>query len=233
MHSLARRYGKLDPAKVAAGAEAAAWTEGKSSAELLAEGEGALSAPSEGEKRHPADFVLWKASKVGEPAWPSPWGEGRPGWHIECSTMASDLLGDRVDLNAGGVDLKFPHHENQIAQAEAHFDCCEGASWVNYFLHSGHLQIEGLKMSKSLKNFITINGALEAYSPAQIRFLFLLRRFSGQRSPHAQHSPLRATYVHAASAAAAAAAVSAAAAAAAAVAPHTPAPPSQSQWSTR
>ena len=89
--------------------------------------------------------------------------------------MASDLLGDAVDLNAGGVDLKFPHHENQIAQAEAHFDCC---SWVNYFLHSGHLQIEGLKMSKSLKNFITIQGALERYSASQIRFLFLMRRFS-------------------------------------------------------
>lgn len=167
-----KRYGKLDPSKVAAGqaagqaaaeadaAETAAdgadgegavssdWTEGKSTAELLAEGEGALSAGSEADKRQPADFVLWKASKVGEPAWDSPWGPGRPGWHIECSTMASDLLGDEVDLNAGGVDLKFPHHENQIAQAEAHFDCCEGASWVNYFLHSGHLHIDGLKMSK-------------------------------------------------------------------------------------
>ncbi|KAL3892566.1 MAG: hypothetical protein SGPRY_015008, partial [Prymnesium sp.] len=89
--------------------------------------------------------------------------------------MASDLLGDAVDLNSGGSDLKFPHHENQIAQAEAHFDCCK---WVNYFLHSGHLKIEGLKMSKSLKNFITIEGALEQYSPSQLRFLFLLRRFS-------------------------------------------------------
>lgn len=76
------------------------------------------------------------------------------------------------------ADLKFPHHENQIAQAEAHFNCCDGTGWVNYFLHSGHLQIDGLKMSKSLKNFITIKGALEAYSPSQIRFLFLLRRFS-------------------------------------------------------
>ena len=154
------------------------WTEGKSTAELLADGEGALSAGNEAEKRQPADFVLWKASKVGEPAWESPWGAGRPGWHIECSAMASDLLGEKVDLNAGGVDLKFPHHENQIAQCEAHFNCCSGDGWVNYFLHSGHLQIEGLKMSKSLKNFITIKGALTAYSPAQVRFLFLLRRFS-------------------------------------------------------
>ena len=189
-----KRYGKLDPSKVAAGqaagnagasdAAAAAvdteWTEGKSVAELLAEGEGSLSSGSEGDKRHPADFVLWKASKVGEPAWDSPWGMGRPGWHIECSAMASDLLGQQMDINAGGCDLKFPHHENQIAQAEAHYNknCCAGEQWVNYFLHSGHLQIEGLKMSKSLKNFITIKGALEAYSPNQIRFLFLLRRFS-------------------------------------------------------
>jgi len=175
-------YGKLDPSKVNlspseddTAAETDDWTEGKSTAELLAEGEGALSAAAVAEKRHPADFVLWKASKLGEPAWPSPWGDGRPGWHIECSAMASDMLGDRVDLNSGGVDLKFPHHENQIAQAEAHFNCC---SWVNYFLHSGHLKIEGLKMSKSLKNFITIRGALEHYSSAQLRFLFLLRRFS-------------------------------------------------------
>ena len=135
-------YGKLDPSKVSAGqmqgnrspteadaaAEADDWTEGKSTAELLAEGEGALSAAAAAEKRHPADFVLWKASKLGEPAWPSPWGDGRPGWHIECSAMASDMLGDRVDLNSGGVDLKFPHHENQIAQAEAHFNCCSCTS---------------------------------------------------------------------------------------------------------
>lgn len=119
------RYGKLDPSKVG-------------DAELLAEGEGALSAASAlADKRHPADFVLWKASKEGEPQWDSPWGCGRPGWHIECSAMASDVLGSRVDLNAGGADLKFPHHENQMAQAEAHFNCC---GWVNYFLHSGHLQ---------------------------------------------------------------------------------------------
>lgn len=118
-------YGKLDPSKINldAGSSDAElsddWTEGKSTAELLAEGEGALSAVNVDEKRNLADFVLWKASKVGEPAWDSPWGSGRPGWHIECSTMASDLLGDAVDLNAGGVDLKFPHHENQIAQVGA------------------------------------------------------------------------------------------------------------------
>ena len=91
--------------------------------------------------------------------------------------MASDLLGDKVDLNAGGVDLKFPHHENQIAQAEAHFNCCEGESWVNYFLHSGHLQIEGRKMSKSLKNFVTIREVLNEYRPEAVRFLFLLHKY--------------------------------------------------------
>ena len=135
------RYGKLDPSKVG-------------DTELIAEGEGALSsADTSSEKRQPADFVLWKRSKQGEPEWESPWGKGRPGWHIECSAMASDVLGQRMDLNAGGADLKFPHHENQMAQAEAHYNCC---GWVNYFLHSGHLQIEGRKMSKSLKNFVTI-----------------------------------------------------------------------------
>jgi cysteinyl-tRNA synthetase len=135
------RYGKLDPSKVG-------------DTELIAEGEGALSsADTASEKRQPADFVLWKRSKQGEPEWESPWGKGRPGWHIECSAMASDVLGQRMDLNAGGADLKFPHHENQMAQAEAHYNCC---GWVNYFLHSGHLQIEGRKMSKSLKNFVTI-----------------------------------------------------------------------------
>ena len=124
-------YGKLEPSKVRAGQEQGAsedWTEGKSTAELLAEGEGSLSASAD-DKRNAADFVLWKASKEGEPAWSSPWGMGRPGWHIECSAMASDLLGDQVDLNAGGIDLKFPHHENQIAQCEAYFNCC---NWVNY-----------------------------------------------------------------------------------------------------
>ena len=113
----------------------------------MAEGEGALGAGGDDEKRHKNDFALWKKSKPGEPRWASPWGEGRPGWHIECSVIASDILGPNLDVHAGGVDLKFPHHENQIAQAEAHFNCCEGGSWVNYFLHSGHLQIEGVSIS--------------------------------------------------------------------------------------
>jgi len=108
----------------------------KNKAELLAEGEGALSA--EFKKRCPNDFALWKKAKAAEPRWDSPWGSGRPGWHIECSAMASDLLGADVDINCGGVDLQFPHHDNQLAQSEAHFGCKQ---WVNYFLHTGHLHI--------------------------------------------------------------------------------------------
>jgi cysteinyl-tRNA synthetase len=96
---------------------------------------------------------LWKKSKPGEPSWDSPWGKGRPGWHIECSAMASEILGEVIDIHGGGSDLQFPHHDNEIAQSEA---CFESNQWTNYFLHSGHLDIDGLKMSKSLKNFITI-----------------------------------------------------------------------------
>jgi len=141
--------------------------------DLLREGEGALSDFTL-QKRSPRDFALWKASKVDEPAWPSPWGPGRPGWHIECSAMAGDLLGSNMDLHTGGIDLKFPHHENEIAQAEACFGCHQ---WVNYFLHAGHLHIEGLKMSKSLKNFIPIREALQGHSADTIRMLFLLRQY--------------------------------------------------------
>jgi cysteinyl-tRNA synthetase len=127
---------------------------------LQADGEGALSKTT-GVKRNDSDFVLWKASKPGEPAWPSPWGPGRPGWHIECSAMASDALGREVDIHTGGEDLKFPHHDNELAQSEAYWSTKkDSAPWVNYFLHIGHLGIAGLKMSKSLKNFTTIRSAL-------------------------------------------------------------------------
>ncbi|QQP32344.1 CysteinetRNA ligase_ cytoplasmiclike [Caligus rogercresseyi] len=119
----------------------------------LLEGEGDLSSNRSGEKRANSDFALWKLSKAGEPSWESPWGRGRPGWHIECSAMASELLGASMDIHSGGCDLKFPHHDNEIAQSEAFFD---SDSWTNYFLHSGHLTISGCKMSKSLKNFISI-----------------------------------------------------------------------------
>lgn len=139
--------------------------------EALEEGEGALSANTAQEKRSPNDFALWKASKPGEPAWPSPWGSGRPGWHIECSAMASEIFGESLDIHTGGVDLKFPHHDNELAQAEAHYN---NDNWVRYFLHTGHLHIDGCKMSKSLKNFITIKKALEANSPAHLRIAFLL-----------------------------------------------------------
>lgn len=143
------------------------------SAEEMAEGEGALASGDGGEKKHPFDFALWKASKpTGEPAWESPWGEGRPGWHIECSVMASDIFGDNLDIHGGGVDLKFPHHDNELAQAEAYHKC---GQWVNYFMHAGHLHIKGLKMSKSLKNFITIQQALTEHSPRQLRLMFLLQ----------------------------------------------------------
>ncbi|MEW5303562.1 MAG: hypothetical protein WDW36_006242 [Sanguina aurantia] len=129
------------------------------------------------EKRGPADFALWKAAKPGEPSWDSPWGRGRPGWHIECSAMASSILGPKIDIHSGGEDLKFPHHDNELAQAEAFYHNHEGGcqQWVNYFLHAGHLSIEGLKMSKSLKNFISIKDALKTYTPRQLRLMMALQ----------------------------------------------------------
>lgn len=136
----------------------------------LAEGEGELSCAGE-EKRNPADFALWKMSKPGEPAWDSPWGRGRPGWHIECSAMAGSVFGPQMDIHSGGVDLKFPHHDNELAQSEAAFG---NNNWVNFFLHSGHLHIQGCKMSKSLKNFITIKDGLKKHTSRQIRILYLL-----------------------------------------------------------
>ncbi|GAA5841315.1 hypothetical protein JCM3766R1_005026 [Sporobolomyces carnicolor] len=155
-------YAKLQP-----------WSKGNR--ELLEDGEGSLT--STNGKRAAPDFALWKSSKPGEPAWPSTWGPGRPGWHIECSVMASAVLGDGMDVHSGGVDLAFPHHDNEIAQSEAFHNCRQ---WVNYFLHTGHLHIEGLKMSKSLKNFITIDDALEKYSARQLRFAFLLQNWNAR-----------------------------------------------------
>lgn len=137
----------------------------------LQEGEGDLSGDKDSEKRSKNDFALWKNSKAGEPAWSSPWGEGRPGWHIECSAMASEIFKGDLDIHTGGVDLKFPHHDNEIAQSEAYYDY---SGWVKYFLHTGHLTISGCKMSKSLKNFITIKEALKQHTATQIRFAFLL-----------------------------------------------------------
>ena len=139
--------------------------------EAMADGEGALS-DALSEKRDPADFALWKRSKAGEPSWESPWGEGRPGWHIECSAMASEFLGEHFDVHSGGDDLRFPHHDNEMAQSEA---CFDRQHCINYFFHAGRLNIEGLKMSKSLKNFRTIRDVLADYSPQAIRISFLMQ----------------------------------------------------------
>ncbi|MDP2431162.1 MAG: cysteine--tRNA ligase [Pseudomonadota bacterium] len=127
-------------------------------------------------KRDPMDFVLWKAAKPNEPAWPSPWGEGRPGWHIECSVMGSDLLGAHFDIHGGGQDLQFPHHENEIAQSEGAHDC----KFVNYWLHNGFVRVDDEKMSKSLGNFFTIREVLEKYDAEVVRFFILRAHY---RSP--------------------------------------------------
>ncbi len=120
------------------------------------------------------DFAVWKANKPGEPFWESPWGQGRPGWHIECSVMAGAILGDHIHIHSGGEDLKFPHHDNELAQSDAYYGK-EG--WVDYFLHSGHLRIKGEKMAKSRKNYITIQEVLQEYTARQIRILFLLHNY--------------------------------------------------------
>ncbi|KAH8910068.1 hypothetical protein BR93DRAFT_943882 [Coniochaeta sp. PMI_546] len=147
----------------------------KKNKDLLADGEGSLTSTSG--KRNDSDFALWKASKSGEPSWPSPWGEGRPGWHIECSAMASAVLGKSIDLHSGGCDLCFPHHDNELAQSEAYWTVDNApVQWVNYFLHMGHLSISGMKMSKSLKNFTTVRDALQQpeWTSRSLRICFLL-----------------------------------------------------------
>ncbi|XP_022432469.1 probable cysteine--tRNA ligase, mitochondrial isoform X6 [Delphinapterus leucas] len=139
------------------------------------------------DKRHASDFALWKAAKPREPSWASPWGDGRPGWHIECSTIASLVFGSRLDIHSGGVDLAFPHHENEIAQCEVFHQCQQ---WGNYFLHSGHLHVKGKeeKMSKSLKNYITIKDFLSTASPDVFRLFCLRSSYSHglQRRRHAR-----------------------------------------------
>lgn len=131
---------------------------------------------SESGKRDARDFALWKGSKPGEgEAWESPWGAGRPGWHIECSAMCHSVFGEHLDLHSGGIDLAFPHHCNEIAQCEAAFGR-EG--WPTAFIHTGHLNISGLKMSKSLKNFITIRQMLERHSPDDFRLLCLSHSYA-------------------------------------------------------
>lgn len=121
------------------------------------------------EKRSPLDFVLWKKAKANEPSWPSPWGEGRPGWHIECSAMAMHELGEQFDIHGGGLDLQFPHHENEVAQSEA----ATGKPFANYWLHVGMLQVNNEKMAKSTGNFLTIEDVLKNHHPEAIRYFLL------------------------------------------------------------
>ncbi|SHK75865.1 cysteinyl-tRNA synthetase [Clostridium cavendishii DSM 21758] len=127
-------------------------------------------------KNDPMDFAVWKAKKPGEPAWESPWGLGRPGWHIECSCMAKKLLGETIDIHAGGSDLVFPHHENEIAQSEA----LTGKSFANYWLHSAFVNVNNQKMSKSLNNFFTAREILESFNSDVIRFLMLSAHYRQQ-----------------------------------------------------
>ncbi len=127
-------------------------------------------------KRDPLDFALWKAAKPGEPAWDSPWGPGRPGWHIECSAMSTCCLGDTFDIHGGGADLTFPHHENEIAQAEG----ATGKPFVNYWLHNGFVRINEEKMSKSLGNFFTVREILARYQAEEVRYFILTSQY---RSP--------------------------------------------------
>lgn len=146
--------------------------------DLQADGEGSLTKKTT-EKKSDADFAIWKSSKPGEPSWPSPWGDGRPGWHIECSAMASHKFGSKMDIHSGGIDLAFPHHDNELAQSEAYWldnSHSDQHQWVNYFMHMGHLSIQGSKMSKSLKNFTTIREALDqrVWTPRGLRIVFLL-----------------------------------------------------------
>jgi len=127
-------------------------------------------------KQDPLDFVLWKRAKPGEPAWPSPWGEGRPGWHIECSVMSGALLGEHFDIHGGGQDLQFPHHENEIAQSEGAL----GHTFVNYWMHNGFVRVDNEKMSKSLGNFFTVREILARYDAEVVRFFIVRAQY---RSP--------------------------------------------------
>jgi len=127
-------------------------------------------------KNDPMDFVLWKSAKPGEPAWDAPWGNGRPGWHIECSAMSTRCLGDNFDIHGGGMDLKFPHHENEIAQSEA----ATGKCFANLWMHNGHVMIDEEKMSKSLNNFFTVREVLKQFQPEVVRYFILTSHY---RSP--------------------------------------------------
>lgn len=149
------------------------------------------------DKKNPGDFALWKGAKPGEPAWDSPWGKGRPGWHIECSAMSIHYLGETFDFHGGGSDLIFPHHENEIAQSEG----CTGHPFVHYWLHNGFITINQEKMSKSLNNFFLVKDVLEKYSPDALRFFLLSTHyrspldFSDERLDEAERNMERLTDV--------------------------------------
>ena len=127
-------------------------------------------------KKDPMDFAVWKSKKEGEPFWKSPWGDGRPGWHIECSCMAHKLLGETIDIHAGGMDLEFPHHENEIAQSEGR----SGKPFANYWMHAAYLNVNNQKMSKSLNNFLTAREALEKFDPEALRLFMLSAHYRAQ-----------------------------------------------------
>ena len=149
---------------------------GKLSGQQLDDLESGARVEVDANKRHPYDFALWKAQKPGEPAWESPWGLGRPGWHIECSAMAMKYLGDNFDIHCGGQDLMFPHHENEVAQSE----CATGKPFANYWLHNGFINVDNEKMSKSLGNFFTVRDVLQQYDPESVRMFILSAHY---RSP--------------------------------------------------
>jgi len=135
-----------------------------------------LSTENSPNKKKNYDFSLWKPAKVGEPFWASPWGPGRPGWHIECSVMINKYLGDTIDIHGGGIDLIFPHHENEIAQSEAH----NKKEFARYWIHNGLVMVDGVKMSKSLGNFLTLKDALKKYYPEEIRYILLTQNLSSE-----------------------------------------------------
>ncbi len=150
---------------------------GKLSGRKLADNEAGARVAVDAKKRSPLDFALWKKAKAGEPSWPSPWGEGRPAWHIECSAMSTKYLGEQFDIHGGGLDLEFPHHENEIAQTEA---LTGKIPWVKYWVHNGFVNINKQKMSKSLGNFFTLRDIFSKFDPMVVRFFLLSTHY---RSP--------------------------------------------------
>ncbi len=151
---------------------------GKLSKKKLDELEAGHRVDVDGRKKNPQDFVLWKPSKAGEPSWDSPWGKGRPGWHIECSAMVKSILGETIDIHGGGIDLIFPHHENEIAQSEG----CNCTTYANYWVHNEFINFGAEKMSKSLGNVITARNFMETYHPEILKYLFLSAHYRTKMS---------------------------------------------------